>query len=160
MVVTGMEGLPVLAKAGNVMLPYTAAKLSIRIPPTKNPEEAKKIVLDTLTANPPYNAKVTISGLNAGEGFNAPAFPEALSTAIKEAGEIYFGQKSLTISEGVSIPFMGFLHEHWPNAQFFVTGVLGPASNAHGPNEFLHIPYVKRLICSMAHVLANTIGKL
>jgi acetylornithine deacetylase/succinyl-diaminopimelate desuccinylase-like protein len=84
----------------------------------------------------------------------------ALENAINEAGQAYFGKVPLAIAEGGSIPFLSFLNEQWPKAQFIVTGVLGPLSNAHGPNEFLHIPYVKRLICSMAHILANTTGKL
>ena len=79
---------------------------------------------------------------------------------MQEASLTYYGQNALTIAEGASIPFMGFLQEHWPKAQFVITGVLGPASNAHGPNEFLHIPYVKKLICSMAFILAQTSGKL
>lgn len=158
--VTGIEGLPTLSKAGNVMLPYTSAKLSIRLPPTKDPEEAKKFIIKTLTENPPYNAKVTVTNAVGGHGFNSPVFPEPLEKAFEEASQTYFGKKALTIAEGGSIPFMGFLAEKWPKAKFIVTGVLGPASNAHGPNEFLHIPYVKKLICAMAHVLANTIGKL
>ena len=158
--VTGIDGLPILSKAGNVMLPYTSAKLSIRIPPTKNPEEAKQLIIKTLTTNPPYNAKVTISDTGVGGGFNAPAFSEPLEKAIEEASQSYFGKGFLNISEGMSIPFMGFLNEHWPKTQFIITGVLGPGSNAHGPNEFLHIPYAKKLTCSMAYILAKTVGRL
>ena len=55
--------------------------------------------------------------------------------------------------EGGSIPLMGFLSKQWPDAQFVVTGVLGPNSNAHGPNEFLHTEYVKKLTQAMAHVV-------
>ena len=82
MVVTGIEGLPNISKAGNVMLPYTAAKVSIRLPPTKDPEEAKKTVMKVLSENPPYNAKVTLTGFASGSGFNNPTFPEPLQTAI------------------------------------------------------------------------------
>lgn len=142
------------------MLPYAECKISIRIPPTKNGEDAKAFLVKTLTENPPYNAKVTVSNVVAGHGFNTPTFNESLETALKESSDIYFGNKLLTVAEGASIPFMGFLREKWPKAQFIVTGVLGPQSNAHGPNEFLHIPYVKNLISCMAHVLAKTIGKL
>lgn len=134
LVVTGIEGYPEIAKAGNVMLPYTSAKISMRLPPTKNSEEAKKFLVDTLTKNPPYNAKVTVSNVIAKDGFNAPVFPKELEGALEEAGQIYFGKKSLTIAEGMSIPLMGFLREQFPKAQFIITGVLGPASNAHGPN--------------------------
>lgn len=142
------------------MLPYTSATLSIRLPPTKKAEEAKQFVVKTLTENPPYNSKVTVLSAGSGDGFNAPIMPEALESAIQEASQIYYGKKAFTIAEGMSIPFLGFLNELWPKAKFMVTGVLGPASNAHGPNEFLHIPYVKNLTCSMAYILAKTAGKL
>lgn len=113
-----------------------------------------------MTENPPYNAQVTVANARSGQGFNAPEYHPLLSEALETASQEYFGNKPLAISEGGSIPFMTFLSELWPKAQFVVTGVLGPLSNAHGPNEFLHIPYVKSLICSMAHVLAHTAGKL
>lgn len=158
--VTGMDGLPKPVTAGNVMLPFTEAKLSIRLPPTKNAEEAVKFVVKTLTENPPYNAQVTVTNARAGQGFNAPEYHPLLSEALNTSSQEYFGNKPQAIAEGGSIPFMTFLSELWPKAQFVVTGVLGPLSNAHGPNEFLHIPYVKSLICSMAHVLAHTAGKL
>jgi acetylornithine deacetylase/succinyl-diaminopimelate desuccinylase-like protein len=103
---------------------------------------------------------VTITNARNGGGFNAPVYPTVLENAIHEASQTYFGKVPLSITEGGSIPFLSFLNEQWPKAQFIVTGVLGPLSNAHGPNEFLHIPYVKSLICSMAHILANTTGKL
>lgn len=155
-----MEGLPTNDKAGNVLLPYTQARLSIRIPPTKNPEEAKNFVVKTLTENPPYNATVTLTNVRAGAGFNAPDYSPVLESALNEAGTIYFGNPPYAMSEGGSIPFLTFLKDEWPSAQFVVTGVLGPASNAHGPNEFLHLTYCKSLICTMAHVLAKTVGKL
>lgn len=83
-----------------------------------------------------------------------------LENVLDEASQAYYGKGKLAFGEGASIPFMGFLRDIWPKAQFVITGVLGPASNAHGPNEFLHIPYVKKLICCMAHVLAKTAGRL
>jgi len=153
--IIGIDGLPAVANAGNVNLPSITAKLSIRLPPTKNRHDAEKFLVRTLLENPPYNAKVHVSVKGSGDGFNAPPLPEALDKAIAEASQIYYGNKMLTIAEGGSIPFMGFLSEKWPDARFVVTGVLGPASNAHGPNEFLHIPYVKKLICCMAHILAK-----
>ena len=59
------------------------------------------------------------------------------------------------MGEGGSIPFMAMLGERFPNAQFVVTGVLGPHSNAHGPNEFLHIPTGRRITQVIAQVLAD-----
>jgi hypothetical protein len=59
------------------------------------------------------------------------------------------------MGEGGSIPFMGMLGEKFPKAQFVITGVLGPHSNAHGPNEFLHIPTGKRVSTAVASILAD-----
>lgn len=158
--VVGADGLPHPSKAGNVMLPWTEVRVSIRLPPTKHPKEAQEFITKKLTENPPYNAHITLSNVRSGAGFNAPEFPTVLTDALEEAGQKYFGKAPLSLAEGVSIPFLTFLGEVWPKAQFIVTGVLGPQSNAHGPNEFLHVPFVKRLICSMAHVLAKTAGNL
>jgi acetylornithine deacetylase/succinyl-diaminopimelate desuccinylase-like protein len=107
--VIGIEGLPLPVKAGNVMLPYTVAKISIRLPPTKNPEEAKNFIVKRLTENPPYGATVTVTDVLVGAGFNAPAYPPILDEVLGEASQIYFGNKSLSISEGFSIPFLTFL---------------------------------------------------
>ena len=54
---------------------------------------------------------------------------------------------------GGTIPFMKMLGERYRNVQFAVTGVLGPQSNAHGPNEFLHIDCAKRVTACIAHLL-------
>ena len=157
--VIGFDGLPAPSKAGNVTAPFVELRLSIRLPPTKNPEDAKRAVIKLLTENPPNGAKVTVTNAKGGAGFNAPAFPPELYKALEDASLNYFGKSRLSMAEGGSIPLMGFLRGLWPKAQFLITGVLGPASNAHGPNEFLHIPYTKKLICAMAHVLSQTIGK-
>ncbi|MGH9457509.1 MAG: peptidase M20, partial [Thermoanaerobaculia bacterium] len=66
-----------------------------------------------------------------------------------------FGAGFATIGEGGSIPFMGMLHEKFHEAQFVVTGVLGPHSNAHGPNEFLDLPTAKKVSACVAAVIAS-----
>ena len=91
----------------------------------------------------------------SGIGFNAPEYSDVLDNALKESSKIYYGKEKLSLCEGMSIPLLGLMNSLWPKSQFVVTGVLGPKSNAHGPNEFLHIPYVKKLTCCMAHVLAK-----
>ena len=58
------------------------------------------------------------------------------------------------MGEGGTIPFMAMLGRRFPDAQFLITGVLGPRSNAHGPNEFLHIEYAKRLTACVAEIIA------
>jgi len=133
MVVTSIEGYPPIAKAGNVMLPYTEAKISVRLPPTADLKEVIPFVKKTLGENIPYKANVEVT-VDGGSGFNNAVYPGFLEKAIKGASLEFFKNEYLTIAEGGSIPFLGFLRDLWPNTNFIVTGVLGPQSNAHGPN--------------------------
>jgi acetylornithine deacetylase/succinyl-diaminopimelate desuccinylase-like protein len=152
--VTGMDGMPPLASAGNVLRPYTAVKLSMRLPPGVDPEKATRAMKETLEKDPPYGARVTFSGESAAAGWDAPELAPWLEVAMEQASRAYFGKPAMSMGEGGTIPFMAMLGQKFPEAQFLITGVLGPQSNAHGPNEFLHIPMAKRLTCCVAHVVA------
>jgi acetylornithine deacetylase/succinyl-diaminopimelate desuccinylase-like protein len=153
--VTGMAGLPLPGDAGNVLLPFTTAKLSLRIPPTLDAEAATATVRSLLEADPPYGAKVSFSGQVGSSGWNAPALAPWLEAALAKASNEAFGTPPAYVGEGGSIPFMAMLGARFPAAQFVVTGVLGPHSNAHGPNEFLHIPTGKKITEVIARVLAD-----
>jgi acetylornithine deacetylase/succinyl-diaminopimelate desuccinylase-like protein len=153
--VTGMEGLPTPGNAGNVLLPFTTAKLSLRLPPTLNPAAAERIVRGLFEKDPPYGAKITFDAQVASSGWNAPALAPWLEASLARASETAFGAPPAYMGEGGSIPFMAMLGEKFPQAQFVVTGVLGPHSNAHGPNEFLHIPTGKKITQVIARVLAD-----
>ncbi len=153
--VTGQRGLPKSENAGNVLRPKLTFKLSIRLAPTVKPETAVAAVKKVLEENPPYNARITFTPEASGSGWNAPPLSEWLEKATDEASTIYFGKGAAYLGEGGSIPFMGLLGEQYPKAQFLITGLLGPHSNAHGPNEFLHIPMGKNLTASVAHVIAK-----
>ncbi|MFC4727839.1 M20 family metallopeptidase [Coralloluteibacterium thermophilus] len=153
--ITGADGLPPLGGAGNVLRPSTAVKLSLRLPPTVDGATAGKAVSALLTQDPPYGARVTLDLEKASSGWNAPEAPAWLSQALEDASQAAFGKPPVYIGEGGSIPLMALLGEKFPAAQFVITGVLGPHSNAHGPNEFLHIPMVKRVTACMALVLAR-----
>ena len=63
--------------------------------------------------------------------------------------------QACSMGEGGSIPFMGMLGKKFPQAQFAIVGVLGPKSNAHGPNEFIHIDFTKKLMGCVAGVVAD-----
>lgn len=151
--VTGADGLPAMADAGNVLRPSTSVKLSLRLPPTIDPAAATRAVREVLVADPPYGAKVTFRGAGEG-GWEAPALAGWLEDALDTVSEAWFGAKSVAMGEGGSIPFMGMLGEKFPDAQFVITGVLGPHSNAHGPNEFLEIKTARRLTGCVAQLLA------
>jgi len=153
--VTGVAGLPQPGDAGNVLLPFTAAKLSLRLPPTVEAAAAGQAVKRLLEADPPYGAEVEFTGQTMSSGWNAPPLAPWLEASLARASEAAFGAPPAYIGEGGSIPFMAMLGEKFPQAQFVVTGVLGPHSNAHGPNEFLHIPTGKRLTQVIAQVLAD-----
>jgi len=153
--VTGIEGLPIPENAGNVLLPYTTVKLSLRLPPTLDPAEAASEMRRVLTDDPPYGAKVTFESATASAGWNAPALAPWLEASLARASQDAFGASPAYMGEGGSIPFMAMLGAKFPAAQFVVTGVLGPHSNAHGPNEFLHIPTGKKITQVIAQVLAD-----
>jgi acetylornithine deacetylase/succinyl-diaminopimelate desuccinylase-like protein len=151
----GMEGLPPPADAGNVLLPYTSAKLSLRLPPTLDAARAGALLRKLLEENPPYRAQASVEVKDAATGWNAPALASWLERSLERASKAAFGAPPAYMGEGGSIPFMAMLGEKFPRAQFVVTGVLGPHSNAHGPNEFLHLPTAKRVSQVIAQVLAD-----
>jgi acetylornithine deacetylase/succinyl-diaminopimelate desuccinylase-like protein len=153
--VTAASGLPDLGSAGNVLRPSTTLKLSIRLPPTCDAERATAEVKRTLEKDPPYGAKVRFDCEKGSPGWDAPAFAPWLSASLEAASRASFGKPACCMGEGGSIPFMALLGEKFPDAQFLITGVLGPHSNAHGPNEFLHVPTAKRLTACVAQVLAD-----
>jgi len=153
--VTGASGLPAMTSAGNVLRPTTGLKLSIRVPPRVDAAAATEALQTALTRDPPYGATVTFVPEKAADGWDAPPLAPWLGTAVQTASTAYFGQPSMAMGEGGTIPFMGMLGARFPEAQFLITGVLGPGSNAHGPNEFLHLPTGERLTACVAEVIAQ-----
>jgi acetylornithine deacetylase/succinyl-diaminopimelate desuccinylase-like protein len=153
--VTGADGLPAVGSAGNVLLPELAFKLSLRLPPTVDATQATAAVRRVLESDPPYGAQVRFEGAAGTGGWNAPAFASWLEESITRASQRVFGRKAVHVGCGGTIPFMGMLGKQFPRTQFFITGVLGPHSNAHGPNEFLHIEYAKQLTACVSLVLAD-----
>lgn len=153
--ITGADGLPPIANAGNVLRPTTKLKLSLRTPPTTDAAVAASALKRVLEADPPYGARVICHVEPPAGGWHAPPLLPWLSKAIDDASEAFFGPRACHVGEGGSIPFMGMLGEKFPEAQFVITGVLGPGSNAHGPNEFLDIATGKRLTAAVAHVIAD-----
>lgn len=151
--VTGLGGAPEPDKAGNVLRPGTEVKLSMRLPPKINAETAIAVLKQRLESDPPYGARVAFIPDEPGSGWNAPATAPWLAAAIEEASINSFGTSAAMSGEGGSIPFMAMLGNKYPEAQFVITGVLGPHSNAHGPNEFLDIPTGKRVTQAIAHIL-------
>jgi acetylornithine deacetylase/succinyl-diaminopimelate desuccinylase-like protein len=153
--VTGADGIPATLSAGNVLLPAISLKLSLRLPPTCDPARAARAVKQALEHDPPYGAQVRFESGGATAGWNAPAFAPWLEESITHASRRIFGREAVHVGCGGTIPFMGMLGERFPRTQFFITGVLGPHSNAHGPNEFLHLDYAEKLTACVSLVLAD-----
>jgi len=152
--VIGADGLPSVSDGGNVLRPMTALALSVRTPPTADVDAVAAELRSRLETDPPYGAKVSYEPAETGPGWNAPAVAPWLEQAADQASTAHFGQRAGYMGEGGSIPFMGMLGKRFPGAQFLVIGVLGPGSNAHGPNEFLHLPTGERLTATLADVLS------
>ena len=157
--VTGVDGFPDLRSAGNVLRPYTAFKLSLRLPPLVDGHTASLQLKTLLEDNAPYQARVTFhpdgrAGALGASGWNAPAISPWLAQALNDASNAHYGAPVGYIGQGGTIPLMSLLQQGFPAAQMMVCGVLGPRSNAHGPNEFLHVPYAKRLTAAVAQVIA------
>lgn len=157
--VTGADGFPELKNAGNVLRPYTAFKLSLRLPPLVDGNRAAAELKTLLEDNAPYNARVTFHadgrvGAQGASGWNAPSLASWMEDALHAASRTHFGAPCGFIGQGGTIPLMGMLQQGFPQAQMMVCGVLGPKSNAHGPNEFLHVPYGKKLTAAVAQVMA------
>lgn len=153
--VIGAGGLPALVESGNVLRPYTALKLSLRIPPRVDPERATRALKALFETDPPHGAKITFDAEKGASGWDAPPLSPWLGRALDAASHAFFGRPAAFMGEGGSIPFMAMLGERFPRAQFMVTGLLGPGSNAHGPNEFLHVPTAKKLTAAVASVLID-----
>jgi len=152
--VVGADGLPAIANAGNVLRPLTSLKLSLRIPPTLDGARATTDMKRILEADPPHGAVVRFEADQGASGWNAPPTAPWLLAALQAASQTHYAQPAAAMGEGGTIPFMAMLGKHFPDAQFLITGVLGPHSNAHGPNEFLHVPYAKKLTACVADVIA------
>ena len=153
--VTGAEGFPSLQNAGNVLRPYTAFKLSLRLPPLVDAASAVQEMKALLEDNAPYQARVTFETGGGATGWNAPGTTPWFEAALNAASQAHFNAPVGFIGQGGTIPLMNMLSAGFPTAQMMVCGVLGPKSNAHGPNEFLHVPYAKKLTAAVAQVISQ-----
>ncbi len=151
----GQAGMPDLVQGGNVLRPKTSIKLSLRIPPSLDASDLERRMKELLESDPPYGAHVRFETEKGGAGWVAPKIAPWLNASVERASQAYFGKGVMTFGEGGSIPFMGMLGAKYPDAQFLITGVLGPHSNAHGPNEFLDIEYAKKLTACVAQVIVD-----
>jgi acetylornithine deacetylase/succinyl-diaminopimelate desuccinylase-like protein len=149
--VTGMDGVPSVRDGGNVLRPYTTAKISLRLPPDVDAQIAADALISAITTE--EGAHITIDLEGAANGWLAPPLDVAKTAALNRTSEAAFGHPVGFHGEGGTIPFLADLKRSFPQTQFVATGVLGPHSNAHGPNEFLHIPMGKAVTHAVAELL-------
>jgi acetylornithine deacetylase/succinyl-diaminopimelate desuccinylase-like protein len=153
--VIGAAGLPPIDNAGNVLRPTTVLKLSIRLPAGVDAPKAAARVKQVLEAEPPYGASVSFDLHEAATGWSTPPLAPWLQSSLRRASSESFGREACSRGEGGTIPFMAMLGKRFPRAQFVITGVLGPHSNAHGPNEFLELSTARKLTGCVARILAD-----
>jgi len=153
--VTGADGIPSIHQAGNVLRPYTTLILSLRLAPETDAKEAAKAIKYLLENKPPYGSRVTFTPVEMSTGWRCPPLSEKLRNTLNSSSLQHFGAPVAFMGDGGSIPFIEMLGTQYPDTQFLITGLLGPGSNAHGPNEFMHIPTVKKITCCVADVIAQ-----
>lgn len=151
--ITGASGIPDIKKAGNVVRPATELRLSMRISPLVDCTFVGNKLVEMMTTNVPYGAKVTAKIVSGGNGWCQREPEEWLTKAINKAGKAFFGKPAASYGEGGSIPFLNELEGVYPQTQIIAFGVGGPYSNAHAPDEMLDLPYAKKLTCAIAHII-------
>jgi acetylornithine deacetylase/succinyl-diaminopimelate desuccinylase-like protein len=149
--VTGMDGLPAVRDGGNVLRPYTTAKFSLRLPPDVDAEVAADALIGAITTD--EGAHVTIDLETPASGWVSPPLSDDVSATLSRVSQERFGRPHGSLGEGGTIPFLADLQRGFPGTQIVATGVLGPHSNAHGPNEFLHLPMAKAVTHAVAELL-------
>lgn len=151
--VTGMDGVPSVRDGGNVLRPFTTAKLSVRLPPTVDAAMAAAAVDSALSSDPPSGAQVSVHVETPATGWAAPPLEPWALDAFARASTDVFGRGPGSLGEGGTIPFLAMLDARYPGVPLVATGVLGPGSNAHGPNEFLHVPMAEAVTMATARLL-------
>ena len=108
---TGVEGMPGIQNAGNVLRPYTSLRLSFRLPPSVEAKDVATYLEKELTRDAPYGAKVTFTVDKAQKGWAAPKLAPWLSQSLQTASNTFYGKSAMFTGEGGSIPFMCMLGE-------------------------------------------------
>ena len=155
MSITGADGLPPCAKAGNVCRQNTRLKLSMRIAPNADATAARAVLQKKLTEDVPYNCKVTVTGDHNGQGWCMKEMLPWMKEAVEDAGRDFFdGNEGKSYGMGGSIPLLGQLEKMYPDTRILGLGLIGPSANAHAPNECINLTYAKKLTCSLSHLIA------
>jgi len=153
--ITGQSGIPLLQHSGNVLREETVLRCSLRLPPTLSGEEAFKTVHALLTQDVPYNAQVEVTSQGAGNGWSANQIPERVVEILDRHNQEIFGNPTLMYGCGGSIPFIKTIQDLLPSTLLFVSGVVLPDSNMHGPNEKIDLEYLTKFAKSLTCFLVD-----
>jgi acetylornithine deacetylase/succinyl-diaminopimelate desuccinylase-like protein len=153
--ITGADGLPPIAKAGNVLRERTALRLSLRIPPTAERFECGRQLKETLETDPPYGAKVVCEILSCCPGWSTRELSNKTKETIAKATQAVFRQPPIYFGAGSSVPISGAFQEFWPDAEVTVTGVAGDESYCHGFDENINLEYAAKWTAMFAGILTG-----
>lgn len=158
--ITGAAGLPDVSIAGNVVRQSTTVKLSMRLPPSADPAQAEAKMIQLLTTNAPYGAKITCKGGHCGQGWCMKEMAPWMEASLKKAGKDFFdGMDTGTYGMGGSIPFLAELDKMYPETFILALGLIGPKANAHAVNECINLTYAKKLTKALSHLIAEVAAK-
>jgi acetylornithine deacetylase/succinyl-diaminopimelate desuccinylase-like protein len=143
-----------VAVSSNTLLPRAKAKISLRIAPGEEPEQALELLRKHLLENVPFGAELSFLDVELGRSFSADSTGWAAEAATKALSAAW-GSESVNIGIGGSIPFIAELTEVFPKAQILVTGVEDSDSRAHSPNESVHLEMLKKAMVAEALVLLD-----
>ncbi len=151
--VIGIDGQTV-ALSSNTMLPSVKAKISLRIAPGEQPEQALALLKAHLEAHLPFGARISYGETELGKPFAQTQDGWAKGLAEQALGAAW-GTKSVNIGIGGSIPFIADLTQVFPDAQILVTGVEDPDSRAHSPNESVDLAMLQKAMVAEAIFLVS-----
>jgi acetylornithine deacetylase/succinyl-diaminopimelate desuccinylase-like protein len=154
--VTGID-FPSLAHASNTLNPSVTARISIRVPPGVEAQDAYEAIQSHLQEHNTFNAHMKYSEVSLGNGYLVDKSSSSYRSYTQVLSDVW-NVEPVNMGVGGSIPFISSFVETFPSAHVLVTGVEDPDSRAHSPNESLHIPSFKKGILSEFLFLARQTG--
>lgn len=151
--VIGVSGFPAAETAGNAMVPEITVRISVRTPPATDINKCINEMREKITVDSPHGVELEFVLGEHVDSWVSPELSAPVAQAISDASTAYFGNDAVYLGEGGGIGFVPLMSKMFPKAQFVLTGLVGPDSNAHAANESMHIPTAKKITCCIAHIL-------
>ena len=145
---------PPVAESVNLLIPKAKAKVSLRLPPTEDPDHAMNMLEKHVKENTPFNANVEFIPEAKGKGILVDPKNE-FSSKLIESFNKNWENKVAYMGVGGSIPFANVFINEFPNSEIVLVGAGDEEGNAHAPNESVNIDDIKRLITSLIDALSS-----